>query len=108
MSGGSMDYLYQRVREAAEEILYPSEEESCKDEKRIKFANHLFDVAKALREIECVDSGDMSPGEEHEAIDDVMECEFCGFCNGPVIVKIPNEDGSISSHKFFVTGEKNE
>lgn len=59
MSGGSMDYLYSRVQ--------------CADFRedtplRRAFRAHLNLVAKALHDIEWVDSGDYGPGDEEAAI----------------------------------------
>ncbi len=59
MSGGSMDYLYSRVRDATFRRDTPE---------RQAFAKHLELVAKALHDIEWVDSCDYSPGMETEAI----------------------------------------
>lgn len=59
MSGGSMDYLYQRVRDASFGRHTPE---------RVAFAAHLELVAKALHDIEWVDSCDYGPGDESAAI----------------------------------------
>lgn len=59
MSGGSMDYLYSRVRYA---------EFTTETPERKAFAEHLQLVADALRAIEWVDSGDWGPGDENEPI----------------------------------------
>jgi len=60
MSGGSMNYLYRR-------ILWEADFEDT-TELRKEFRMHLVVVAAALKAIEWVDSGDMSPGDEDEAI----------------------------------------
>jgi hypothetical protein len=60
MSGGSMGYLY-RCLEWQAEFAQDTPE-------RIAFARHLELVAKALHDIEWVDSGDYGPGDENEAI----------------------------------------
>ena len=59
MSGGSMDYLYSRLEyaEFAQNTLL-----------RKRFAEHLKLVAKALHDIEWVDSADCVPGDEDESI----------------------------------------
>ena len=62
MSGGSMNYLYSLV-EGAEFKLNTIE--------RLAFKAHLERVAKALKAIEWVDSGDCSAGSENAAI---LEC----------------------------------
>lgn len=60
MSGGSMNYLYSRIEwEADFETDTPE---------RIAFAEHLKLVAKALHDIEWVDSCDYGAGDENEAI----------------------------------------
>ena len=64
MSGGSMNYLYRK-------LLWESDFEDT-TELRKEFRMHLVVVAAALKAIEWVDSGDMSPGDEDEAIDQVL------------------------------------
>lgn len=60
MSGGSMNYLYQKVRcDATFEENTPY---------RAAFRKHLEKVAEALRMIEWVDSDDCRPGDDEEAI----------------------------------------
>ena len=59
MSGGSMDYLYNKVEDAQ---FIPNTSE------RKAFVTHLKLVAKALHDIEWVDSGDCSPGDDAKAI----------------------------------------
>jgi len=59
MSGGSMDYLSFKVDEARFRETTPE---------RKAFRKHLRLVAKALYDIEWVDSGDKSDGAESEAI----------------------------------------
>jgi hypothetical protein len=64
MSGGSLDYLYVKVSDAASEIEFESGFCSCDStpSHRRAFAKHLFLVAKALRSIEwnmsCDGDGD--------------------------------------------------
>lgn len=60
MSGGSMNYLYSRIENDA---VFPQN-----TAERKAFAAHLKKVAKALHDIEWVDSCDYSPGMESEAI----------------------------------------
>ena len=60
MSGGSMNYLYSRMSWEAEFTKDTPE--------RKAFGDHLELVIKALHDIEWVDSGDYSPGDENEAI----------------------------------------
>lgn len=59
MSGGSMDYLYQRVEDASFREDTPE---------RRAFRKHLTLVAKALHDIEWVDSCDYGRGDETAAI----------------------------------------
>jgi hypothetical protein len=59
MSGGSMDYLYSKLEYAQFRQDTPE---------RKAFAQHLEKVAKALHDIEWVDSGDYGPGDENEAL----------------------------------------
>lgn len=59
MSGGSMYYLYRKVEDAEFEQDTPE---------RKRFAEHLQKVAKALHDIEWVDSCDYGLGDEDEAI----------------------------------------
>ncbi len=59
MSGGSMNYLSGRVESAEFREDTPL---------RRAFRAHLLRVAKALHEIEWVDSGDNSPGRDEDAI----------------------------------------
>ena len=59
MSGGSMDYLYSKLENA---------EFSLNTPERKAFAKHLELVAKALHDIEWVDSCDYGKGDENEAI----------------------------------------
>lgn len=60
MSGGSMNYLYLRIESDATF--------STDTQERKAFADHLAKVAKALHDIEWVDSSDYSSGDENEAI----------------------------------------
>ena len=69
MSGGSWDYLYSRVEDAADRL------KQSKNGKRVAFAVLLADVADALHDIEWVDSCDMSPGDEIPAIDTCLNFE---------------------------------
>lgn len=61
MSGGSMDYAYGRVEEAADRFVLSSPE-------RVAFRAHLLLVARAMKAIEWVDSCDTGEGSEVAAI----------------------------------------
>ena len=63
MSGGSMDYLYLKVEDASMRIDSPL---------RRAFWIHLKKVAKALHDIEWVDSGDYARGDEVKAIEECL------------------------------------
>lgn len=68
MSGGSLDYVYERVERAAELVLAEG-----RDDLLIRaFGEHLKKVAKALHDLEWVWSGDKSPGDETAAIQAVI------------------------------------
>ena len=60
MSGGSMNYLYSKLEYDATF--------STDTPERLAFKKHLVKVALALHDIEWVDSGDKSPGDENAAI----------------------------------------
>lgn len=60
MSGGSMNYLYSKLE-------YEAEFRKDTPERKA-FAKHLKLVAKALHDIEWVDSGDYGPGDDTDAI----------------------------------------
>jgi hypothetical protein len=63
MSGGSLDYVYGRVDDAAQSIMQQS-----KNPLYAAFAKHLIKVAKALHDLEWVLSGDCSEPSEVAAI----------------------------------------
>lgn len=63
MSGGSYDYVFCKIEEAADTL-----RNTHKDPKRAAFKELLQLVAAAMYAIEWVDSGDNAPGDEHEAI----------------------------------------
>ena len=62
MSGGSYDYIYSKI----EDIQIRRQDENPR---RRAFQKLLKNVANAMHDIEWVDSGDSSPGDEDEAID---------------------------------------
>lgn len=63
MSGGSLDYVYGKVEDAAAQIANRAE-----TPEQHAFAAHLLKVAKALHDLEWVWSSDKGRGEEVEAI----------------------------------------
>lgn len=68
MSGGSLDYVYQRVEEAAGSIRGRTDATPL----HLAFAEHLDKVAKALHDIEWVYSCDYGEGREEDAIMQVV------------------------------------
>lgn len=67
MSGGSYDYAYSKVEDMADSL--NSKEHSAL---RRAFAKHLKLVAKAMHDIEWVDSSDYAKGDEAAAINAVL------------------------------------
>lgn len=65
MSGGSYDYIYSRI----EDIRIQGQDT---DPRRAAFQKLLHLVAKAMHDIEWVDSCDYGPGDDHKAIDAVF------------------------------------
>lgn len=63
MSGGSYDYAYSKVEDMADSL-------SNKNNSALRraFAKHLKLVAKAMHDIEWVDSSDYGEGDDEEAI----------------------------------------
>lgn len=66
MSGGSYNYAYGNVENFAHEM------RATDNPLRRAFRTHLLLVAKAMHDIEWVDSHDKSPGDENEAIRAVL------------------------------------
>ena len=69
MSGGSYDYAYQNV----EQMAFDLKKQKCP--LRNKFGLHLIKVAKAMHDIEWVDSDDYATGAEIKSIMEVVSCE---------------------------------
>lgn len=69
MSGGSLDYLYERVENVARHCIGSDLPE------RRAFGRHLVKVAEALHAIEWVDSGDWGPPRDSDAIRAVITPE---------------------------------
>ena len=72
MSGGDLDYVFLRVRQAADDI----DQLSNKDLHR-RFAQHLRKVAVALKDLEWVMGDDDRPGSEEKSINDVLGDNQC-------------------------------
>lgn len=67
MSGGSLDYVYDKVEDAAGNV----RGRGTRSE-HFAFADHLEKVAKALHDFEWMLSSDTSPGSEIPAIMEVI------------------------------------
>jgi hypothetical protein len=65
MSGGAYEYACFSLRN---NFIEEFEKNTNNDPLRIAFLDHLLKVEKAMHDIEWVDSGDKSDGDEHEAI----------------------------------------
>jgi len=76
MSGGSLDYLHHKVDEVANEL-----QDKRNTPLQITFGEHLKKVAKALHDVEWVQSSDYDCGDDEEAIKDVLseKRRFTGF-----------------------------
>lgn len=68
MSGGAYQYLYSSVNDFANSIDPDADRNHEAVKLRKRFAKHLKLVADAMYAIEWVDSGDMSSGDEVDAI----------------------------------------
>ena len=66
MGGGSYDYAYRYADDMACQLQVQG------DPLRRAFGKHLALVAKAMHDIEWVDSGDFGTGDEREAIEAVL------------------------------------
>lgn len=62
MSGGHYDYVYHKINDITIENVDT-------DIRRYQFQKLLTLIGKAMHDIEWVDSGDYSAGDEYEAID---------------------------------------
>lgn len=67
MSGGSWEYFYCKMEEVAVRLLYD------KNIKRRAFGKLMKNCAVAMHDIEWVDSGDCSKGNEMKAIDKCLK-----------------------------------
>ena len=66
MSGGSLNYVYRPVQNVAEDLMVSN------NILHRAFGKHLFEVSKALFNIEWVLSGDYGEGDDTEAIKVVL------------------------------------
>lgn len=67
MSGGSWQYLYDKIDDAADRLITGK-----RVPERIAFGHHMKKVAAAMHDIEWVDSCDYGCGAEIKAIDAVL------------------------------------
>ena len=67
MSGGSYDYAYRDMDSFIRDL-----DRRASTPLRKAFVKHLAKVAKAMHDIEWVDSGDYSDGDEYKAIQDCL------------------------------------
>lgn len=68
MSGGSYDYVYRRIEDAAYEVGLRHPHSPL----HVAFAEHLLRVANAMRDVERVDSCDAGEGADVAAITAVL------------------------------------
>jgi hypothetical protein len=81
MSGGSWDYFYLRLEEVASRL-------QCeRDPLRKAFGSHLQKCAKALHDIEWVDSSDYEPGEDVETVRAALAEPALGVVHGPASLR---------------------
>ena len=97
MSGGSYDYVCFKIDQI--EIM------DAKDNpRRMAFQQLLILVAKAMHDIEWVDSADYGPGDENEAIDKCLA--FLG--QDPTLITKAHAFDGLKDHlqEFFKNAEK--
>ena len=70
MSGGSLDYAFHTVEDAASAVAFRASTNLHR-----AFAAHLRNVATALHDLECMWSGDSGPGKEEASIRAVVRAE---------------------------------
>ena len=104
MSGGSMDYLYRRVEDAT---VYNSTHPGA-NALRGAFRAHLLLVAKALHDIEWVDSGDYGPGRECDAIHACFAADFASAVLDAAISSAETERAMLDAAIALAKGHKTE
>jgi hypothetical protein len=93
MSGGSLDYVYSRVEDAAREIL-----SMTRNPLHVAFSKHLSKVSKALRNLEWVLSGDSSSPYEEESIRAVLQpASEVESAKEEAIIALKNLEDAINS-----------
>ena len=72
MSGGALDYAYEKLDRAIEEMAQYAYDEKHRDRVQ-EFVDHLEKVSKALRDVEWMLSGDIGEEEMLDSINEVFE-----------------------------------
>lgn len=85
MSGGSYNYVYRQIEDI---------EINCNTPQRKAFADHLKKVAKAMHDIEWVDSMDYGEGDETDAI---KQCLSQGAVLGKLISQLQEISKEIAA-----------
>ena len=86
MSGGSWNYCHEQIENIAKDLL------NHKDPLRKALGRKMELIAKALHDIEWVDSGDYDPGREIEAIKKAL-----GDYKLPVLAELVEEAKEIKT-----------
>lgn len=94
MSGGSWDYVYSRFQEVADRLC----QERCPDRRAL--GRHLQIVAKAMHDIEWVDSCDYARGSDLPAIKEALKQRVT-----PLEVLIEDARQVMSQLEEFTGGE---
>lgn len=87
MSGGSYNYAYMGIEQTACEVRIRAEGNPL----RLAFAAHLDLVAKALHDLEWVDSSDYAHGDE------VVAIRECLGGDGPVLAEIERQVAALAA-----------
>ena len=95
MSGGSLDYVYSRVQDAASSV-----RGQAKTALHLAFADHLDKVAGALHDLEWVWSFDSAEGDEVAAIEKIVSPQaVCESEIGRLEAAIASAQGTLESLK---------
>lgn len=97
MSGGSWDYVYSQVEDAADRLLNERQAE------RRAFGNLLRLCSEALHDIEWVDSGDCSPGDELKAINRALN-----YAGDPLAHLVDDAEELIKKLETYTAGNRHE
>ncbi len=72
MSGGSLDYAFEKVNGIAEAVEASADRCDQRAALRVRFADELRSVSRVLRAIEWADSGDAAPDSWVQAVEDYL------------------------------------